>query len=246
MNRRPVLPETWNCPQIFRDRLGSDAGHQRTMVHDGHLLLILHAPPRSGEIQRQGRLFWRQPNGDWMSTEKGGLSALKLHLQEFQEILLELEKREEVAEGSADYFPLLEDLAPLQRTLTHLHNSLQEARKAISSDKDLINLRDQSYQLVRSVELCQTSAKNGLEYTMAKKTEEQAAAAHQMALAAHRLNLLAGFFFPLVTIATIFSMPLIPIPAEHSHTLFYLIMGIGLVSGILLTAFVSTRKPKRD
>lgn len=61
----PLLPAGWGVPQVFRDRLGDEAGRQRLMAHDGHLLLVLHAPPRAGEPFRRGRLFWRNPDGLW-------------------------------------------------------------------------------------------------------------------------------------------------------------------------------------
>ena len=53
------LPETWRVPQVFRSRLGEHAGRQRTMFADGHLLLVLHAPPRRDEAKRAARLFTR-------------------------------------------------------------------------------------------------------------------------------------------------------------------------------------------
>ena len=241
MKTRILLPETWECPQVFRDRLGKYAGQQRLMLHDGHLLLILHAPPNPNEISREGRLFYRKPDGSWSSTEKGGKTALLSHLTEFEELLLKLEKIEDSATVSGDYFAVLEELAPVLRTARHLHQVLYDARKAMPTDKDLINFRDKSYQLVRTAELCQTSAKNGLEFSIAKKTEEQAKASHQMANAAHRLNLLAGFFFPLVTIATVYGMQLITVDPKYSTLLFFCLIGIGLICGLVLTGFVSAK-----
>ena len=32
---------------------------------EGHLLVILHAPPKPEETEREGRFFWRDANGQW-------------------------------------------------------------------------------------------------------------------------------------------------------------------------------------
>lgn len=241
MIKRSVLPESWECPQVFRDRLGENAGHQRIMVHQEHLLIILHAPPEADQQSRTGRLFWRKPDGTWQATEKGGKTALVKHLQEFEQILVKLEDQDEHATRSEDYFPVLEQLAPILRSISHLYQVLQEARKAVPMDKDLINYRDKSYQLMRTAELCNASAKNGLEFSIAKKADEQAASAQKMAVAAHRLNLLAGFFFPLVTIASVFGMQLLPIDPAYSTGLFFVLIAVGLICGFLLTLFVSVK-----
>ena len=75
---------------------------------------------------------------------------------------------------------------------------------------------------------------------MAKKSEEQAAAAHQMTLQSHRLNMLAAFFFPIVTLMAIFGTELphnldtyIPHPQ-----LFYVVLGAGLLLGIVLAGYL--------
>ena len=44
---------------------------------------------------------------------------------------------------------MLESLLPLHRTTAHLHQVLQEARKVIPDDRDLINFRDLAYELER-------------------------------------------------------------------------------------------------
>ena len=66
-----LLPTIWTVPKNFRKRLGNKVGRQRTMHEDGHLLLVLHAPPGTCDAERIGRLFWRAPEGNWSSTEQG-------------------------------------------------------------------------------------------------------------------------------------------------------------------------------
>jgi len=84
---KSVLPATWEVPAEFRSRLGEKAGRQRARMAEGHLLLVLHAPPKKDEPDRKGRLFWRKPDGTWLSNELGGGSAaLAKHLNEYAEI----------------------------------------------------------------------------------------------------------------------------------------------------------------
>ena len=69
--KKTMLPTSWEVPQVFRDRLGSRVGRQRAMVAEGHLLLVLHAPPAPDQDEREGRFFWRKPDGTWVSDRMG-------------------------------------------------------------------------------------------------------------------------------------------------------------------------------
>mgnify|MGYP001794550998 CR=1 FL=1 len=60
---KSVLPATWDLPAEFRQRVGEKAGRQRVMAADGHLLLILHLPPKHNESDRAGRFIWPTPAG---------------------------------------------------------------------------------------------------------------------------------------------------------------------------------------
>jgi hypothetical protein len=51
-----TLPPSWDVPQEFRNRLGKQAGRQRAMLSEGHLLLILHRPPDPHRDKRWGTL----------------------------------------------------------------------------------------------------------------------------------------------------------------------------------------------
>ena len=240
----PILPTAWDVPQIFRDRLGDDYGRQRIMFHEGHLLLVLHAPPQPNQNAREGRVFWRKPNGDWSAKDVGGFGALKEHFADFESVLETCEKQGEVAESPREYFSVIENLTPVQRTISNLYSVMQEARKTVSEDRNLILLRDEAYQLSRRAELEFASAKNGLDFSMAKKTEEQADATFQMGVASHRLNLLASFFFPIVTIASIFGTGLIQVKPKYAWPTLVGLLFFGLVFGAVLTFFV-TRKHSR-
>ncbi len=241
MAEKAVLPPLWEVPQVFRDRLGEQAGRQRAMLTDGHLLLVLHRPPKVDEIARKGRFFWRSPDGSWKASQlRGGPNALTMHLDEYADLVEEYDKQEEEAVSAEDNFRVLNALAPVHRSARHLHQTLQEARKACPADRHLIICRDRAYEIERAAELLYNEAKNSLDFAMAQRAEEQAANSHRMAVSAHRLNILAAFFFPVATLSAIFGVNL-----EHGleHVQwpvpFLAVLAMGLLFGVVLKSFLT-------
>jgi hypothetical protein len=237
MPSRSPLPDAWNIPQILRSRVRESVGRQRAMTAEGHLLLILHEPPKPDELQRRGRYFWRAPDGTWQSNSLGaGISALKKHLGEYRDALEKLDRDEQRADLADEYFQLLRDIAPLYRAAGHLHDTLQRAREAVPEDADLIVCRDEAYQVHRESELLRSDIRSGLDCAVARRAEEQAKSGEKMAVASHRLNVLAAIFFPLVTISAIMGMNLARGLEEAmlSQWLFWAVLVGGVVCGLLL------------
>jgi hypothetical protein len=240
-----ILPTAWEIPPSIRRRLGNRVGRQRAISADGHLLLIMHAPPSPDSHERVGRFFWRSPEGQWKSNDLGdGIRALNKHVEEYEDLITGLYKREDDASSTDDHFEILEQLTPLFRATRNMHIVLQEGRKACPDDHDLINLRDRAYVLERSAELLFDGSKNALEFSVAKRAEQQAKSSFQMELAAHRLNMLVAFFFPVATLTAIFGVNL-----EHGFEAYrppYGFLGVilvGLVLGAALAWFVGRRRP---
>ena len=122
---------------------------------------------------------------------------------------------------------------------------MQDLRKRFPEVRELINMRDQAYDLERTAELLAAATKNSLEYKIARSAEEQAAASDRMAVSAHRLNMLVAFFFPLATITTVFGMEirsgLEKLPQPQT---FFAVIAIGLLMGAFLMFYV--RVTNRD
>jgi len=236
------LPADWTLPQTIRDRLGHAVGRQRAMVADGHLLLLLHAPPQPDETHRVGRVYWRDAAGTWRATAGlgSGATAFQRHLDEYDAAVEHLTDDEDAASGSAAYFEVIRRLGPIHRAAGNLHRTLQAARDALPGVRELIDLRDRSYEIQRKAELLYEVAKEGLEFEVAQHSEQLAEDGYRMSISAHRLNVLAAFFFPIVTLASIFGMnfdfggePLrLPLP-------FFVILGLGLAFGFLLRGYVA-------
>ena len=235
MSQASLLPGNWKVPQVFRDRLGNKVGRQRVMFADGHLLLVLHAPPAPDERHRQGRFFWRSPEGTWKSSSLGdGIKALDKHLDQYLQELQKLENDEDRAQTADDYFPVLQAIAPLHRAAGNMHNTLQEARELVREDRDLMVCRDHAYIIERSIELLQCDTKNGLDCVVARRAEEDAQNSRRMATAAHRLNVMAAIFFPIATLATIFGMNLEHGLEGRGPVLFWVVLFVGVLVGAVV------------
>ena len=235
-----ALPPTWQVPEVFRERLGSRAGRQRYMVADGHLLLVLHAPPKPHDTDRVARFFWRAPDGTWASKDFGsGVNAISTHIDQYDELISRLDREENHAVTSDDYFRVLDQLAPLSRAARNMSHVFQEARRECPQIHELINLRDRAYEIEREAELLYNGAKTALDYSVAKRAEEQALASNRMAVAAHRLNILAAFFFPIAALSSLFGVNL-PSGLEKMAppTVFLTVLVVGLLLGGLLAAYV--------
>ncbi len=261
-----ILPAAWQVPQKFRDRLGSRVGRQRAMQAEGHLLLILHAPPTSQDPHRVGRFFWRAADGTWTSNELGtGIGALNKHLDQYESALAALDRQEEKATTADAYFDVLDGLAPIRRAAINLHQVLQDARKKCPDVREIIDVRDRAYTVERTAELLTTETKNALDVAVARRSEEHSQAAQRMALASHRLNILAAIFFPIATVAAIFGIDLQTLAVvtgrdqqslKEIGLLPPLFLGLivgGLVLGVAMTMIInrapqntSQNEPRRD
>ncbi|MBC8012001.1 MAG: hypothetical protein H7067_18095 [Burkholderiales bacterium] len=204
-----LLPIDWAVPALFRRRLGVKAGRQRAMAADGHLLLVLNTVPEAGSYKRKAVFFWRDAKGAWKSTASvEGLRSLQRLVESFAQAANELEERLDKGDDSAaTLHEVVSRSVPLARAARNLHLALQEARQAVE-DPELINLRDLAGEAERTLELVREDAKVGLEFLLARKSEEQAEQATRIAETGHRLNLLAAVFLPITALGAIFGMNL--------------------------------------
>lgn len=235
-----VIPEAWQVPQRFRQRIGAHAGRQRAMLDGGHLLLILHDVPKPGDDTRAARLFWRAPDGSFKAKESrgDGLPSLKRHVEAFKAAVQDLDDRVDRAQRADEIYQVLRAATPLSRTTRNLHKALQEAREGVE-DRELISLRDLAGEIERTAELVVTDAKNALDYLEAKAAEEQAGFAKKAAEAQHRLNLLAAMFFPITAIGSVLGIELTKGLEDQGAWLFWSIVVSALVIGVLVRGSIS-------
>ena len=248
MGQAPLIPSTWQLPDEFRKRLGSNVGRQRLMQADNQVLIVGHQVPEADEKYRRGVLFWKDREGQWRASngDPGG-AALELHLGRFGKKLDEFDLLEAKAQRADEYLPLLEGLAPVTRTIRNFLEVLEETRKALPDDRMMIDQRDRAYDLARQAELLFDDAKNSMDVAVVRRAEEQTSASHQMLVSAHRLNILAALFFPFATLGAIFGTTLTEEWSwSKSPFPFLLFLLVGLGTGAILAVFISRPHEKPD
>ena len=187
-------------------------------------------------------MFWRNAEGEWRSTHHGDDDkALAKHLSEFERMLETFGRAEDL--GDVELLrKTLEGTIPVQRSVAHMHQALQDARQAMPDDRLLINYRDQAYDMERTADILLQDVQHDLEFAAARHEEQQTAAAHQMAVAAHRLNVMAALFLPLATISAVLGMNLSPTYTEYVSP--NVLMVSVVVGSLILGAIIAGSLPK--
>ena len=233
-----LLPAAWQVPASIRNRLGREAGPQRAMYEEGHLLLILHEVPPADGPERKPAFFWRNPAGEW-KTSRYILACGNLtdYLKTFEDRLLKLDADETAASTAAQQHEVLEAAAPVLRAVRGVHRALQQAREMVKEDRELINHRDRAAALERTAELLVQDAQFGLSFIAARQSESQAESARRMAATAHRLNILAAVFLPLTAVASLLSMEVHAGVPDTQENFWMIVAGTALV-GIVIALMV--------
>lgn len=237
----PLIPSRWQVPAIFEQRLGEKAGRQRLMNADGHLLLILHKIPVPGAEERDARIFWRSPQGEWQSSDGGaGIADFKTHISEYDKTAdrLDTQLRKEVT--AENYFAVLHQLTPLARAAKHLAAVMQEARDACAADRHILLARDEMVEIERHCDLMLTEAQQGMQFLAAARADEQAKQSERIAVAGHRLNLLMAMCLPATAIASILSMN-----GEQRWDNVWRFMAVAGVLGVAVMAWVSRSSSRK-
>ena len=237
----PLIPSRWQVPAAFEQRLGEKAGRQRLMKADGHLLLILHKIPVPGAEERDARIFWRNPQGEWQSSEGGaGIADFKSHISEYDKTAdrLDVQLRKEMT--AENYFAVLHQLTPLARAAKHLAAVMQEAREACAADRHILLARDEMVEIERHCDLMLTEAQQGMQFLAAARADEQAKQSERIAVAGHRLNLLMAMCLPATAIASILSMN-----GEQRWDNVWRFVAVAGVLGLAVMAWVSRSRSSK-
>lgn len=241
------IPSDWDVPQAFRERIGARAGRQRTMIADGHLLVILHEVPHPDEPDvRVGKFFWRRPNGSWLSQGSSAttIAPLRAHLETFVQVGERLEERIEKAATATDYFAVLHEIAPVLRTARNMSRVMQEAREHAAADRELIALRDVAQDVERAIELIHSYAKDGLSFTIARNSEQSAQNTEHVIHSGHQLNLLAAIFLPITAVGSLLGMNLMHgFETWHAPWTFWAVAVVSFAFGFWIKSTLP--RPKR-
>ena len=238
------IPRGWKLPEEITHRLGSRTGKQRVISENNHVLIVLHKAPLKHDTHRKSLFLWRNDKDIWAASDQGsGFAALGEYLKTYAKLEESLDDEYEKAVNAKDFFNLLEEIAPILRAIKNTYSTLQTAREI--AGEALIDARDKAEELHRNIELLYIDSKNGLDYAIAKKTEEQSELQREALVAGHRLNIIMALFFPITAVASLLGMN-VPHGLENAPPwVFVSILAICIMFGIAL-GFMVLRKPNRN
>ncbi len=238
------LPGHYEIEQELREQLSGRAGHQRCVVGQGELLLILHEVPEAGVPERQALIFWKQDDGAWLQTSGSGLSELGALLDRYTRAIDQNEEKLQDADEIKDVFEVLRHARPMYRSLRNLNQGLEQTLVQEPDDRQIRGYRDRARELERAAELLVADAGETLTFRQAEISEEHTEAADRLGKILFKLNLVAGFFLPLVALGGLLGMN-IKLP-RFVDGLFWVILFGGLLVGAVLVVFVSRGLYKKD
>lgn len=241
----PYLPAGFVPEAEVLDQLSNRPGTQRCVVGRDELLLIVHEVPECGSPDRQPLLFWRRPDETWVDfSGRRGLANLGDLLNRYAKSIDDYEAVIDEADTAQEVFQLARASGPLSRSARNLANAIDHTLANDEDNRELRNYRDRAREIERAAEQLNHDARLTLEFWKAEHGEEQQATAERLNKIAFRLNLLAGFFLPLVALGGLFGMN-VNLP-DFVDGWFWLIFFGGLVMGGSLVWLVAREVwPKR-
>lgn len=154
--------------------------------------------------------------------------------------ITELDAALELAEGPVAIHDVIDEAAPAARAGRHVQQVLSELRKALPDDLEILAIRDLAVEVERAGDLLMQDAKSSLDFMIAKSAASQATEAMKAANEAKKLNRLAAFFFPLMTIAAVFGMNK---PSEIlENSMIWVVVAVGLFLGSIVCSML--KRPK--
>ena len=231
------LPAGFDLESDLRDQLSTRTGNQRCISGQDELLLIVHEVPKPGVPEREPLLFWKTA-GEWMGPDGSkGFTSLSRLLTRYQSAIDKHEATIDSPDSASEVFSVARHAGPLARSMRNMGVALDQALSFDNENKRLLGMRDRAREIERAAELLYHDAKLTLDFTEAERAEEHQAAAERLNKIAFRLNLMAGFFLPLVALGGLMGMN-VDLP-EFTKPLFWWIFWSGLLLGILVVFLVS-------
>ncbi|MDM8558943.1 hypothetical protein [Candidatus Parabeggiatoa sp. HSG14] len=224
----------WSMPDEIKNRLGTTTyGRQRALFEKDYLLLILHAPPKSDQESRDTVIFLRQPDGKLLCNGlNNGEHRLHKLIGSYHRQYQSLHKQYQLAKDAQQFFDIIEATTPISRAAQNMICTLNVSVEMVKEDIFLIGKRDEAEEVARNFELLLLDSKSALDFRLAKNVEDQAKKSEQMAIAQHKLNVLAAMTFPILTIAAIFGMNVHHGLETENPVIFWLIFMAGLIIGL--------------
>ncbi len=238
------LPEHFEIERELSEQLSGRPGHQRCVVGHDELLLVLHEVPEPGIPERDAVFFWRRLDGRWLQPGGAGLDELEALLDRYARAIDGNEEILEKTESTQQVFGILRHAGPIARSSRNLVQSLEQVLVQEPDDREIRAFRDRARELERAAELLHSDARETLVYWQAEASEQHAKSADRLGNILFKLNLVTGFFLPLVALGGLFGMNL-DLP-EFLRGMFWWVFFGGLAIGGLLLWYVSKDEWGKD
>jgi hypothetical protein len=236
------LPDHFNLEPELREQLSNRPGHQRCIEGAGELLLVVHEVPCPGIPEREALFFWKCHDGGWRQRTGTGMSELAELLDRYTKAIDGHEEVLDEADTAAEIFSILRHAGPLTRTTRNLVQALEQVLAIDPDDREMRDHRDRAREIERAADLLNADGRVTLEFWRAERAEEHARSSVRLNRIAFRLNLLAGFFLPLVAFGGLFGMN-VDIP-EFAKPMFWVILLGGVSVGVFLLWLVGHQTGK--
>jgi Mg2+ and Co2+ transporter CorA len=197
------------------------------------LLLILHEVPKAGVPERDAIFFWRRRDGKWFQPDGQGLKGLEDLLERYAKAIDENEEILEETEEAQDLFRVLRHAGPLTRSSRNMVVALEQALNQEPDDCLMLTYRDRAHEIERAAELLHADGRETLLFWQAEAAERQTKSAARLGNILFKLNLVTGFFLPLVAFGGLFGMN-VDLPGFTRGMFWWIFFGGLTVGGLLL------------
>lgn len=243
VTKKGFIPETFDLCEDLRDQLGSRSGTQRFVEGGGEALMILHEVPEPKVPEREPLVFWQNKEGAWIGPDGNpGLKKLSELLNRYQDAIDAHEALIDETEDINELFAIIRHAGPIARSMRNMLTVLESAVKFDDDNPVLRGYRERIGEIQRASELLYQDSKLTLDFWQAESSEEHQKAAERLNSIAFKLNLMAGFFLPLVAVAGLLGMN-VTIP-DFLNPLFWAIIILGMILGISVLVLVGWDKTK--
>ncbi len=227
------LPTHYALERDLLEQLSGRPGHQRCVVGRDELLLVLHEVPKAGVPERDAIFFWRRRDGKWFQPDGQGLKGLEDLLERYAKAIDENEEILEETDEAQDLFRVLRHAGPLTRSSRNMVVALEQALNQEPDDRLMRTFRDRAHEIERAAELLHADGRETLLFWQAEASEQQTKSAARLGNILFKLNLVTGFFLPLVAFGGLFGMN-VDLPIFTRGLFWWIFLGGLSVGGLLL------------
>lgn len=235
------MPTHYTLERDLLEQLSDRPGHQRCVVGRDELLLVLHEVPRAGVPEREAIFFWRRRDGKWFQPDGQGLKGLGDLLDRYAKAIDENEEIIEQTDEAEDLFRVLKHAGPLTRSSRNMVVALEQVLNQEPDDRQIRTYRDRAREIERAAELLHSDGRETLLFWQAEAAEQHTKSAERFGNILFKLNLVTGFFLPLVAFGGLFGMN-VDLPGFTRGMFWWIFFGGLMVGGGLLWFVAKERR----